>query len=256
MAEETDLSKTNAKLTKDVEALGKRLKSTKTKLRAALIEAGEEEEEGEGNWLVAYADMMTLLFGFFVILSAFSSPNAEKVEQLKKGTSESLGGKYVKPYQDLSSGLAKKLEAIDLDKEVAITETEQGVTLTSRGALFFDSGSAELKPIAQSLMTNVAEVLVEKAQGFRLVVEGHTDNSPIASRLYPSNWELSSARAATVVRLLEKKGISSSDLRPIGLADTESIAPNTDSRGMPIVANQAKNRRIVIKIIKKIPNRL
>lgn len=256
MAEEIDIVKKNDKLAKEIEALSIKLKTTKRRLRTALVEAGEEEEEGEGNWLVAYADMMTLLFGFFVILSAFSTPNAEKVEQLKKGTSESLGGKYVKPYQDLSSGLAKRLEAIDLDKDVEIMETEQGVTLTSRGALFFDSGSAELKPIAQTLMTNVAEVLVEKAQGFRLVVEGHTDNSPIASKLYPSNWELSSARAATVVRLLEKKGISSSDLRPIGLSDTESIVPNTDSRGLPIAGNQAKNRRIVIKIIKKIPNRL
>jgi chemotaxis protein MotB len=253
--DEKEILKKNDDLQLKVKSLNKKLKKTKRSLFSAMA-AAAEEEDGEGNWLVAYADLMTLLFGFFVILSAFSTPNAEKVEQLRKQTSESLGGKYVTPYADLSSGLAKKLEEIDLEKEVSIIETEQGVTLTSRGALFFSSGSAELSPIAQSLMVNVAEVLAEQAQGFRLTVEGHTDNIPISSKLYPSNWELSAARASTVVRLLEDKGVSREDLRPMGLADTEPVSPNVDSNSNPIPENQAKNRRIVIKIIKKYPNRL
>jgi chemotaxis protein MotB len=237
----------------------RKLKSKLTKTKRALEDAPnhvEHEEDGESNWLVAYADLMTLLFGFFVILSAFSTPNAEKIEQLKKQTSEAMGGKYVKPYEELSTGLQKTLKEINLEKEVSMIETEEGVTLTSRGALFFDSGSAALKPIAQNLMEKVSDVLAVEAQGFRIVVEGHTDNIPIFSRDFPSNWELSAARASTVVRLLESKGLPRANLRPVGLADTEPIAPNVDETGNSIPENQAKNRRIVVKILKQLPKRL
>ncbi len=253
--EEEELLRKQSTLNKEVKSLRKKLKKTKRELGIVKILANEEEE-GEGNWLVAYADMMTLLFGFFVILSAFSTPNAEKIEQIRKETSESMGGKYVKPFEDLSYGLAERLKQIKLEKAVSIIETAEGVTLTSQGALFFDSGSSDLKPIAKILMDNVSEVIAEKAKNFKVTVEGHTDNIPISSREFPSNWELSAARASTVVRLLENKGMGRDKLRPIGLADTEPVAPNTSKSGAPLPDNQAKNRRIVIKIIKKIPNRM
>jgi chemotaxis protein MotB len=105
-------------------------------------------------------------------------------------------------------------------------------------------------------MEKVSDVLAEEAQGFRIVVEGHTDNIPIYSRDFPSNWELSAARASTVVRLLESKGLPRTNLRPVGLAETEPISPNTDEQGASIPENQAKNRRIVVKILKQLPKRL
>jgi chemotaxis protein MotB len=223
---------------------------------AHLAHEPEHEEDGESNWLVAYADLMTLLFGFFVILSAFSTPNASKMEELKKETAKAMGGKYVKPYEELTDGLRSVLKKINLDKDVAIEETSEGVTLTSRGALFFDSGLAALKPQAQELMENIAVVLAQEAKGFKIVVEGHTDNVPMVSSVFPSNWELSAVRAGTVVRLLESKGIPRPNLRPVGQADTEPVAPNQDARGTPLPKNQAINRRIVIKILKQLPNRL
>ncbi|MEO5666972.1 MAG: flagellar motor protein MotB [Bdellovibrionota bacterium] len=236
----------------EAEKLRRQLKKARTDL-ANVPE--HVEEEGEGNWLVAYADMMTLLFGFFVILSAFSTPNAQKIEELKRETSKALGGKYVKPYGDLTDGLRKTLKEVNLDKDVVIEETEEGVTLTSRGALFFDSGSAVMKPQAQNLMEHVAVVLAKEAKGFRIVVEGHTDNVPMVSRDFPSNWELSSIRAGSVVRLLEGSGISRQFLRPVGLADTEPVAPNSPG-GIPNATNQAINRRIVVKILKQLPSRM
>jgi len=83
-----------------------------------------------------------------------------------------------------------------------------------------------------------------------VIVEGHTDDIPIVTPKYPSNWELSSARASTVVRLLESAGFDHSDLRPVGLADTEPLVPN---RGL--AANRALNRRIVIRVQKQLPQR-
>jgi chemotaxis protein MotB len=239
--------------------LGHEVAKLKKQLRHAHAEIlGHEphEEDSESNWLVAYADMMTLLFGFFVILSAFSTPNAQKMEELKKETALAMGGKYVKPYEDLTDGLRSVLKKVNLDKDVLIEETDEGVTLTSRGALFFDSGLAELKPQARDLMENIAGVLAQEAKGFKIVVEGHTDNVPMVSSQFPSNWELSAVRAGTVVRLLESRGLPRRNLRPVGQADTEPVAPNNDAQGQPIVKNQAINRRIVIKILKQLPNRL
>lgn len=209
-------------------------------------------DDGEGNWLISYADLMTLLFGFFVMLSAFSTPDTKKIEQLKQATSESMGGTYEKPFKELSDSIKKFLKEIDLDKEVSVEETFEGVTITSKGTLFFDSGYAELRPQAESLLSHLTSVLVKQAQGFRIVVEGHTDDVPMNSKVYPSNWELSSARASTVVRLLESKGFARKEMRPLGLADTEPLVPNRNELGEAIPQNQAENRRIVIRLQKNI----
>jgi chemotaxis protein MotB len=214
------------------------------------------EDDGESNWLISYADMMTLLFSFFVVLSAFSTPDVTKMEALKRETAESMGGKYVKPFGELSESIKKTLAEIDLEKDVNVTETAEGVTIVSKGTLFFDSGSARLKEQAALLMDKISGVLAEQAKGFRIVVEGHTDDVPIVSKEFPSNWELSSSRAGAVVRLLESKGFPGSDLRPVGLADKEPLVPNRDEAGAPIPANQAENRRIVIRVQKQLPKRL
>lgn len=205
-------------------------------------------DDGEGNWLVSYADMMTLLFGFFVILSSMSTPNAEKIEQLKQATSESMGGTYQKPFSQLTNTVQSLLKDIGLQNEVSVAQTEEGVTITSKGTLFFDSGAADLLPPAEAMLNRLTEVLAKQAKDFRIIVEGHTDDSPIRSKFFPSNWELSSARAGTVVRLLESKGLPGANLRPVGLADKEPLVPNRNKDGLPIAENQAENRRIVIRL--------
>jgi chemotaxis protein MotB len=200
--------------------------------------------------------MMTLLFGFFVMVSAFSTPDAEKIERLKRATVEYLDVPYVEPTEGLSESLQKVLRDYKLEDDVRIVATEEGLTMSSRGTIFFDSGSAELKPIAQDLLERVGDVLVEMARGFKVFVEGHTDDAPINTARYPSNWELSAARASVVVRLLEARGFPHRQLRPIGFADVEPALPNYDSKGRPIEENRARNRRIVIRLQKMLPRRM
>jgi len=209
-------------------------------------------DDGEGNWLVSYADLMTLLFGFFVMLSAFSTPSGEKLEKLKRAAAESLGGRYTRPYQDLSQNISAVLTDYKLEKDTKVRETEEGLRVTIRGTVFFDSGSADLRPQARALLGKLADVLKERAPDYRIVVEGHTDDSPISSPLYPSNWELSSARAGVVVRLLESRGFDGKLLRPLGMSDKEPLAPNRGANGEALPANQAENRRIVIRIQKNL----
>jgi len=222
-------------------------KKSRIRFREKLV----EHDDGEGNWLVSYADMMTLLVGFFVMITAFSTPDPEKIERLRKETSEAMGGKYVKPLQELTAGLKRVLQETGIESAVTVENTGDGAVLSVRGTLFFDSGSAELKPEAMSVVQNLASVLKSEAEGFRIVVEGHTDDSPIATARFPSNWELSSARAGTVVRMLELSGVTHDDLRPVGLADTAPLMPNRTPAGESITENQARNRRIVIRVQKR-----
>ena len=213
-------------------------------------------DDGEGNWLVSYADMMTLLFGFFVLICAFSTPNASKMEQVKKSAAKSMNGKYEEPYKELSADIKKVLKEGNLNEnDVKIEETDAGVVLTSNGTLFFDSGSVSLKDKAQNLVERLSGVIAKRAKDFHVIVEGHTDDSGVVSKIFPSNWELSAARASLVVRVLESKGFPHGQLRPVGLADTEPVAENRDKAGKPIALNQARNRRIVIRIEKELPPR-
>jgi chemotaxis protein MotB len=209
-------------------------------------------DDGDGNWLVSYADLMTLLFGFFVMLSAFSTPNAQKFEEMRKKTSESVGGTYTSPNIELGREFRQVLKDSKLDGEVVVTEDLEGVKITSKGTLFFDSGSAILKEPAAQIMQKIAEIISKKAASYKILVEGHTDDAPISSPLFPSNWELSAARASSVVRLMEAQSIPRRNLRPIGLSDTEPVLPNRDDAGQPLIKNQAENRRIVIKVQKNL----
>lgn len=193
---------------------------------------------------------------FFAIIVAFSSPDSAKLEKLKQETSKSMKVEYKNPFEDLARKLIQILKELNLADQVEITKLDDGIQLLSRGTLFFDSGSASLKPIAQMLMSKLAEVLTEEAKGYRVVVEGHTDDNRVLSKKFASNWELSSSRASTVVRLLESKGFERSFLSPIGLADTRPLVPNRDAQGEPLVENQARNRRIIIRILKTLPGRL
>ena len=90
----------------------------------------------------------------------------------------------------------------------------------------------------------------EKFRDYQITIEGHTDDAPISTAQFPSNWELSTARASAVVHYFLEQGIAAQKLRAAGYADTFPVAPNRDSAGKPIPENQARNRRVVIKLEK------
>ena len=123
---------------------------------------------------------------------------------------------------------------------------ENGVELSLRGAAFFDLASADVKPGGIPLLRDIAATLA--GTPYKITVEGHTDNLPIESWLYPSNWELSSARASRVARFLIDNGVPRDHMRVEGLADTLPVVPNTDETGRNIPENQARNRRVVILV--------
>ena len=124
-----------------------------------------------------------------------------------------------------------------------------GVTLDLEADTFFNKGSAKLKEAAYPILRKLAATLKEPRYSlFRFEVQGHTDDDPIHTEQFPSNWELSSARASAVARALIAGGLDPTRLRAVGMADIQPRYPNRDAYGNPILHNQQRNRRVLLRM--------
>jgi chemotaxis protein MotB len=214
----------------------------------------KKADEGEGPWLISYADMMTLLMGFFALIASFSKIDNTEFEKVKKEAVKYFGGEYKEPYGDLANVIRKVVTQNGMNEFVQVENGPDGVSVTFRGTLLFDSGSFELKGDAKPLMSKIAEVVHQQAASHNVKVEGHTDNVPIKHPVIASNWELSALRAARVARLFEDQGFGKKQLAIQGWGEAQPLVPNFNPDGTENPANQAKNRRVLIRIYKQSPD--
>ena len=134
---------------------------------------------------------------------------------------------------------------------VVTQEGDRITTLEIGSTAFFSSGSATLSKSGRAILRDVALTLQsDELNGYEITVEGHTDDTPISTPQFPSNWELSTARAAAVVHCLIEQGVAAQRLRAAGYADSFPVVPNRSPDGTAIPQNQARNRRVVIKLEK------
>ncbi len=214
----------------------------------------DEEHEGGGhddsNWIISYADMMTLLAVFFILMFSMSTPNLKKMEEMKKATVEAFGGHYKEPHEKLADQFRKVIKEAGLENQVKIESDESGVIATFRGTVFFDSGKSELIDEGAETLRRLAEAVKKAAGDYKIVVEGHTDDNAISSPMFPSNWELSGARASRVIRMFESLGFHENKLTAIGFGSTRPLVQNRDPQGNAIPVNQANNRRVVLRVVK------
>ena len=171
-------------------------------------------------WLINYADLMTELCCFFIILYALEAA-------LDKGANQA------------ASEVQEKIDKQEISAEVKTTKEGLKISLEEKGSLnFFEIGKAELTPEAKLAIDKIVPQIVNLPN--ELVVEGHTDSDPINTVQYSSNWELSTARATNVVKyLIREKQFSPGKLAAIGYGEFKPVAPNDTA------ANKQKNRRIV-----------
>lgn len=218
---------------------------------------GEEHfEEPSEKWLVSYADLMTLLFGFFVLMYSMSNIDQQKFADVASSATErfggedkNFGGQYQDPTESLDRALAKEIKSLPgLSDEIEVKKGHMGLEINFRGKVLFESGSATLSPGGLKLMTALGKQIHSMKDAFEIRVEGHTDDVPIATAQFPSNWELSSARAIQVVKLFRELGISEKRLEAIGYADTRPIASNRSPAGEALPENMSLNRRVMVRI--------
>jgi chemotaxis protein MotB len=231
-------------------------------------------QDNHERWLISYADFITLLFAFFVVMYSLSSPDNGKYRLFTASLSESfksLGQQETVPPANENEELlktlvakrdSKLLEQIRNQKEamqaivsdvnraispllksgqVMVTQSEHGIKIDINASALFNQGDARLLGDASETLTEVAKVLKNGSQAIE--VEGHTDDVPIKTPQFPSNWELSSARASSVVRLFIDNGVDAKRLSAVGYADNHPLQPNDTPEG------RALNRRVTVIIL-------
>lgn len=241
----------------------------------------EEEHENHERWLVSYADFITLLFAFFVVMYAVSSVNEGKYKVLSnsltnafKNTTGQPGGQPLAVIQGappvqsrpifkpdkaqdqkkiddkknekrqqmkrVANSIMEALQPLVAQGKVRLLETSRGVTIEINDSILFPAGQSKLQAASSSAMGAIAQVLADT--DFPITIEGHTDNVPIATPQFPSNWELSAMRATTVLRLFNDAGVGAERLTAIGYGETRPVETNTTVEG------RARNRRVSILI--------
>ena len=244
----------------------------------------EEEHENSERWMVSYADFVTLLFAFFVVMYAISQVNEGKYRVLSDtlasafrnvpGTSSgaqvavnpNAPMPMVVPFRRQNPGfktdetqrlkrekmrdMAKEINAalapLVKEGQVRITEGALGVTVDINASVLFAPGDARLDTGAVQALVAVAKILAPT--DFPVTVEGHTDNTPISTPQFPSNWELSGMRASSVVRLFIDAGVDARRLTATGYADQRPVADNSTPDG------RQRNRRVAITIESRAPD--
>ncbi|MBT0959628.1 flagellar motor protein MotD [Denitromonas iodatirespirans] len=242
-----------------------------------------EEHENHERWLVSYADFITLLFAFFVVMYSLSSVNEGKyrvlsdslvqafrsvsvnesgtqmvvqpmpvttgpipvpkldrakaaAEQAKQRAREAA----VKKVRNMADEIRRVLKPLSEGGQVLVTEGANGIKVEINAEVLFAPGEALLGAPAVSALSAVAQVLSEAE--FPIIIEGHTDNVPINTYRFPSNWELSAVRASSVVRLFVNAGVAPSRLTAAGYGDQRPVADNDTPE------SRSRNRRVTLLI--------
>ncbi|MGM0952970.1 MAG: OmpA/MotB family protein [Pseudomonadota bacterium] len=239
----------------DLEQAASRVARRSDSLRIPLVSSAEED-----GWLITYLDVITLLLVMFVVMLALSggpsdTPGSGVVqrmevetvnEPLAETTVPEMATEPVNPAAEFAGRALSFLQEAGLSDEVEVIEQEGGVSLRVSSEILFASGAATLTNQGIDQLEKLVPLLAES--DYRITVAGHTDNVAVRSQRFPSNWELSSARAGSVVRLFEADGIPSSRMQATGYADTRPLARNDTERG------RARNRRVELVLQPPVDN--
>lgn len=221
------------------------------------VDAMEGVEEDSGSdWQVTYLDTVTILLAFFVILASMADVDmAVMMGSLKPDAidSEEQFDQPVTPLfypiESLYAELNGSLEEEIAQRTVQLDKGSYEIRMLFSGSKFYKTGEASLLPQGQSVIARIVEQLAAlERQDFKLDIEGHTDSAPIRTLRFNDNWELSSARAANVVRYFLEAGIPADKLKASGYADTFPVVKEKDENNNYIPEGQDRNRRIVIRL--------
>ncbi|MEM5421557.1 OmpA/MotB family protein [Paraburkholderia ferrariae] len=199
---------------------------------------GEGGESSSGRWLISYADLITTLMVLFLALYAMQLAKHKESEIRSAAQSTSTAAAAVK-MPAVDQALLAALETLRQRGEITIVPAARGVEIGINAKILFNAGDATLLPESLGVLGRIAEVLRAAPAG-NILVEGHTDSTPISNAKFASNWELSSARAGAVVRYLVERGIEPHRLAAIGRADNFPLVAGNDP------ASRALNRRVTL----------
>jgi len=208
------------------------------------------EEEPDEAWLITYADAITLLMAFFVMLLTFAKYDIPAFEEAAAAIKSNLTGREAtSPIQLLRIDVQDVVFNMQADQVVKVETDGKGVVIELSSSAFYKPGSADFRDEAIPVLEKLSATLqAPRYQTYVVEVEGHTDDIPINTATFPSNWELSAARATRVVRFFQTQEMEPGRMLATGYADNRPKAPNLDPQGNPVPENRAKNRRVSVRV--------
>lgn len=197
------------------------------------------EIAGRDRWLISYADLVTLLLGLFIVL--YGASDSERARVIAESFAQPAGPGILEGGQTPDTAAvieARLMASTEFSTKGKVRQSKDGVIISLSEAGFFAAGEAEMNSDSGSAVAAIAEALRESAGSIR--VEGHTDSTPISTARFPSNWELSTARAANVLSRLVAHGVQQERLSAAGFAGFRPVQDNSTAEG------RAQNRRVDI----------
>ncbi len=236
----------------------------------------QRQSDNHERWLVSYADFITLLFAFFVVMYALSTVSEGKYRVLGDSLINAFGSKALEripavtpplpgalaprrttadaqarqreQMRGIAQDILRVLDALVRDGQVKVTQSNRGISVEINASVLFASGQAQLRAESGRALEQVARVLT--ASEHAMQIEGYTDSTPISTSQFPSNWELSAARAASVARLFIEFGVAEERLSIIGYGPNRAVMPNDTPE------NRARNRRVTLMILAETPGKV
>ncbi|MBK7861838.1 MAG: OmpA family protein [Archangiaceae bacterium] len=196
----------------------------------------------EESWLLSYADLITNLLLFFVVLLSAANMNKARMQQIAKSIS---GAESPQSLESIQREIDQKIAERHLQDLVRTSLGLEGLQLSLNSGLVFDSGKSVIRPETEVTVTSMLQVLSPYSSKYQFAVEGHTDSIPMFGPT--TNWELSSSRAIAVRQRLEEVGISRDRIRVEGYADTKPL-PEEELKGLSPEERLARHRRVVVRI--------
>ncbi len=212
----------------------------------ALIELGWTAEDHDDNWLISYADLLSVIFAMVVLLFGRMLAEAAAVDAdaMKASTVVPAQSSIAAPHAAPESQREDRLAALVEQRFAGRIETrrrDRGIALAIPAVALFTSARADIEPAAMPLLTQLATTLREVGDA-QIAVEGHTDDQPVLGGTFDSNWSLAAARANAITRFLLEQGFAPGRLQSVSYADTRPIADNSTADG------RAANRRVELQI--------
>jgi chemotaxis protein MotB len=202
-------------------------------------------ESPKESWTTSYGDLMTILLVFFVLLISATQVSAIKFERIKRAFQ---GATEQESIAKVLEALEKEIDENQMGELINIETDGSSIQISFHDRLLFDLGKTAVKKEGELMLQNFAKSLSGLPQYARIAIEGYTDDNPVNTKAYSSNWHLSALRSLSVLEILENLKVCRENCELRGFGEFRPSVPNRDQKGQVIAKNQSENRRVVLRI--------
>jgi len=205
-------------------------------------------KKAEALWLMSFSDMSMILIAFFILQLSYSKVDKKKYDNIQTAMNAKIVEKKDDNLKVLNDKLLKELKKQKLDQSASVQLNANGLAVEFKDGLLFGSGSAKSNQKFVETVGAVMKLIAAAPDRYHVVIEGHTDDTPMRSKDYPSNWELSAARGFALMRQFKARGVHEDRMSVEAFAQTRPKVPIAGLKGHELARARAANRRVVIRI--------